>query len=84
MVRSAAAVSIQGPKIPLMAVVLRAFSILGMGSGAAAAILLLIAAEWLWAGVAAAVAIPFGGLMFAVERLLAGAGASDGEAPPLH
>lgn len=76
--------TIQSPKIPIMAVVLRVFSILGMGLGATAAILLLIAAEWLWAGVAVAVAIPFGGLMFVVERLLAGAGTSDGNAPPLH
>lgn len=84
MLRSAAAVSIQGPPIPIMAVVLRVFSILGMGLGAAAAILLLIAAEWLWAGVAAAVAIPFGGLMFVVERLLASTRTSDSQAPPLH
>ena len=84
MVGSATAVSIQTPQIPILAVVLRVFSILGMGLGAAIAVLLLIAAEWLWAGVAVAVAIPFGGLMFVVERLLTSAGASDGEAPPLH
>lgn len=84
MVGSPTAVSIQGPQIPLLAVVLRVFSILGMGLGAAATVLLLIAAEWLWAGVAIAVAVPFGGLLFVVERLIPTAEPSDGEAPRLH
>ncbi len=70
MLRSPTAVSIQQPQIPVMAVVVRVVSILGMGLSAGALVLLLIAAEWLWAGVSAVVLVPFVALMWVVERLL--------------
>lgn len=70
MLRSRAAVAIQEPHIPALAVVLRVVSILGMGMASSLAILLLIAAEWLWAGIAAAAFAPSLSLMYVVDRLI--------------
>ena len=62
--------SLQQPRIPAKAVVLRVVSILGMGLTSSAAVLLLVGAEWLWAGVAAAAFVPFLGMMWLVDRMI--------------
>ena len=62
--------SIQQPRIPAMAVVLRVVSILGMGLAFSAAVLLLVAAEWLWAGISVAALAPFVGMMYLVDRMI--------------
>ncbi len=62
--------SLQQPRIPAMAVVLRVVSILGMGLTSSAAVLLLVGAEWLWAGVAAVAFVPFLGMMWLVDRMI--------------
>ena len=56
------------PRIPVRAVVLRAVSILGMALAFSAGVLLLVAAEWLWAGVALGLFVPFASMLFIVER----------------
>ena len=62
--------TIQQPPIPVTAVVLRVISILGIGLSLGALVLFLVGAEWLWAGVSAAAAVPFFGMMYVVERLI--------------
>ena len=62
--------SLQQPRIPAMAVVLRVVSILGMGLTSSALVLLLVAAEWLWAGVSAVAFVPFLGMMYLVDRMI--------------
>ena len=62
--------SIQQPRIPATAVVLRVLSILGMGITVSAAVLLLVGAEWLWAGVSAAAFVPFLVMMWVVDRMI--------------
>ena len=62
--------SLQQPRIPATAVVLRVISILGMGATVSAAVLLLVAAEWLWAGVALGTFLPFLGMMYIVDRMI--------------
>jgi hypothetical protein len=62
--------SLQQPRIPAMAVVLRVISILGMGLTSSAAVLLLVGAEWLWAGVAIVAFAPFLGMMWLVDRMI--------------
>ena len=65
-----AAMTIQQPRIPASAVVMRVVSILGMGLTFSAAVLLLVAAEWLWAGVSAAAFVPFLVMMYLVDRMI--------------
>ena len=79
--------SIQQPRIPATAVVMRVVSILGMGLASAAAVLLLVGAEWLWAGVSVVAFVPFLLMMYLVDRMIpevqAGErGARPGETPP--
>ncbi len=62
--------SIQGPRIPAIAVVLRVVSILGMGITISGAVLLLVAGEWVWAGVCMGGFLPFLGMMFVVDRMI--------------
>ena len=62
--------SIQQPRIPTTAVVMRVVSILGMGLSFSAAVLLLVAAEWLWAGVSIAAFVPFLVMMYLVDRMI--------------
>ncbi len=62
------------PKIPASAVVLRVIAILGMGLSFSAAVLLIVAAEWVLAGIAAGVFVPFVGIMYFVDRLWLEAG----------
>ncbi|MCY3920749.1 MAG: hypothetical protein OXI03_08955 [Chloroflexota bacterium] len=62
--------SLQQPRIPAMAVVLRVVSILGMGLTSSAAVLLLVGAEWLWAGVAVVAFVPFLAMMWLVDRMI--------------
>ena len=56
------------PQIPVRAVVMRAISILGMSLAFSAGVLLLVAAEWLWAGIALGLFVPFASMLFLVER----------------
>ncbi len=56
-------------KIPASAVMLRVVAILGMGLTFSAAVLLLVAAEWVLAGIFAALFVPFVGAMYFVDRL---------------
>ena len=62
--------SIQQPRIPATAVVLRVVSILGMGLSSSAAVLLLVGAEWLWGGIAVGAFVPFMLIMYVVDRMI--------------
>ena len=60
----------QIPPIPPLAVVLRVFSILGMGLTFSGCVLALVAAEWWWAVGTGLAFIPFMGMMAIVDRLI--------------
>ena len=62
--------SLQQPRIPPTAVVLRVISILGMGLTVSGCVLALVAAEWWWAIGTAAAFLPFLGMMAIVDRLI--------------
>ena len=62
--------SLQQPRIPPVAVVLRVISILGMGLTVSGCVLALVAAEWWWAIGTAAAFLPFLGMMAIVDRLI--------------
>lgn len=62
--------SIQPPKIPPEAVIMRVISILGMGLTFTACVLLLVAGEWLFAVISAVVFVPFLLMMYAVDRMI--------------
>ena len=62
--------SLQQPRIPPSAVVLRVISILGMGLTVSGCVLALVAAEWWWAIGTAVAFLPFLGMMAIVDRLI--------------
>lgn len=62
--------SLQQPRIPPIAVVLRVISILGMGLTVSGCVLALVGAEWWWALGTALGFLPFLGMMAIVDRLI--------------
>ena len=62
--------SLQQPRIPPIAVVLRVVSILGMGLTVSGCVLALVGAEWWWALGTALAFIPFLAMMAIVDRLI--------------
>ena len=62
--------SLQQPRIPPSAVVLRVISILGMGLTVSGCVLALVAAEWWWALGTALGFLPFLAMMAVVDRLI--------------
>lgn len=62
--------SLQQPRIPPIAVVLRVVSILGMGLTVSGCVLALVGAEWWWALGTALGFLPFLGMMAIVDRLI--------------
>ena len=62
--------SLQQPRIPPIAVVLRVISILGMGLTFSGCVLALVAAEWWWALGTGAAVLPFLGMMAVVDRMI--------------
>lgn len=62
--------SLQQPRIPPTAVVLRVISILGMGLTVSGCVLALVAAEWWWAVGTALAFLPFLAMMAVVDRLI--------------
>ncbi len=62
--------SIQPPKIPPEAVIMRVISILGMGLTFTACVLLLVAGEWVFAVISAVIFIPFLLMMYVVDRMI--------------
>ncbi len=62
--------SLQQPRIPPIAVVLRVISILGMGLTISGCVLALVAAEWWWALGAGLAFVPFVLMMGIVDRLI--------------
>ena len=62
--------TLQQPRIPPIAVVLRVVSILGMGLTVSGCVLALVAAEWWWAIGTALGFLPFLAMMALVDRLI--------------
>ena len=62
--------SLQQPRIPPIAVVLRVISILGMGLTFSGCVLALVAAEWWWALGTGIAFVPFMLMMGIVDRLI--------------
>ncbi len=62
--------SLQQPRIPPIAVVLRVVSILGMGLTVSGFVLALVGAEWWWALGTALGFVPFLVMMAVVDRLI--------------
>lgn len=62
--------SLQQPRIPPIAVVLRVISILGMGLTFSGCVLALVAGEWWWALGTGLAFVPFVLMMGIVDRLI--------------
>ena len=62
--------SLQQPRIPPIAVVLRVIAILGMGLTVSGCVLALVGAEWWWALGTALAFLPFLAMMAIVDRLI--------------
>lgn len=62
--------SVQQPRIPPIAVVLRVVSILGMGLTVSGCVLAIVGAEWWWALGTAFAFLPFLAMMAIVDRLI--------------
>ena len=62
--------TLQDPRIPPIAVVLRVISILGMGLTVSGLVLALVAAEWAWALGSGLGFLPFLAMMYVVDRMI--------------